>query len=179
MRASSNCYELIKYFETCWKPAGPGMFEAYPDPQTGDDPWTIGWGHTGPEVHLGLKWTQDQCDDALVEDVMEFEELVLDHFEPLGMTQNEFDALVSIVYNVGPGSGGRDGIIRLRDGRPSTLRRTYNSGEKSESAYQFLKWVSPGSATERGLTRRRIAEKALFEGKPWLHELRIYLAAGG
>jgi lysozyme len=42
---------------------------AYPDPDTDAAPWTIGYGHTGPEVHRGLTWTQDQAETALTADV--------------------------------------------------------------------------------------------------------------
>lgn len=42
---------------------------AYPDPLTGGAPWTIGYGHTGPEVHKGLLWSEDQCEAALLRDV--------------------------------------------------------------------------------------------------------------
>lgn len=44
---------------------------AYPDPLTGGDPWTIGVGHTGPEVHKGLVWTDDQISAALDKDMAE------------------------------------------------------------------------------------------------------------
>jgi lysozyme len=43
--------------------------KAYPDPLTHAEPYTIGYGHTGPEVHLGLAWTQAQADAVLVADV--------------------------------------------------------------------------------------------------------------
>ena len=43
--------------------------EAYPDPLTHAEPFTIGYGHTGPEVHLGLTWTQEQADQALDADI--------------------------------------------------------------------------------------------------------------
>lgn len=42
---------------------------AYPDPLTGGAPWTIGYGHTGPEVHQGLVWTPEQAEAALLADV--------------------------------------------------------------------------------------------------------------
>jgi lysozyme len=42
---------------------------AYPDPLSGGDPWTIGYGHTGPEVKAGLAWTQNQAEAALAADV--------------------------------------------------------------------------------------------------------------
>lgn len=44
--------------------------EAYPDPITKGEPWTIGRGHTGPEVHKGLKWTQAQSDEAFHKDII-------------------------------------------------------------------------------------------------------------
>lgn len=42
---------------------------AYPDPLTHAEPWTIGCGHTGPEVHDGLVWTPEQCAQALEADI--------------------------------------------------------------------------------------------------------------
>lgn len=45
------------------------VLTAYPDPLTHADPWTIGVGHTGPEVHKGLVWTQEQAEAALIADV--------------------------------------------------------------------------------------------------------------
>ena len=44
--------------------------QAYPDPLTNAAPWTIGYGHTGREVHPGLAWTPSQCVRALVADVL-------------------------------------------------------------------------------------------------------------
>ncbi len=46
-----------------------GLRSAYPDPLSHAEPYTIGYGHTGPEVHLGLTWTQAQCDAALQSDI--------------------------------------------------------------------------------------------------------------
>ena len=43
--------------------------QAYPDPLTGGAPWTIGCGHTGPDVHEGACWSDDQIDAALRSDV--------------------------------------------------------------------------------------------------------------
>ena len=45
-----------------------GRCQAYPDPLSGGDPWTIGYGHTGPEVRRGVIWTREQAERALVED---------------------------------------------------------------------------------------------------------------
>lgn len=43
--------------------------QAYPDPLTGGDPWTIGYGHCGPEVRPGLVWTEAQAEAALIADI--------------------------------------------------------------------------------------------------------------
>ena len=50
-------------------PGRPGFVEAYPDPLTGAEPWTIGYGHTGKEVHLGLVWSEAEAANALANDV--------------------------------------------------------------------------------------------------------------
>lgn len=54
---------------------------AYPDPLTGGEPWTIGVGHTGPEVHEGLVWTDAQIDAAFEADCLEVEEQCLENFD--------------------------------------------------------------------------------------------------
>jgi lysozyme len=54
--------------------------EAYPDPLTGGAPWTIGVGHTGPEVHPGLTWTDEQIGKALDEDIAEVDGQCRWHF---------------------------------------------------------------------------------------------------
>jgi lysozyme len=48
---SRACLTLIKRFEGC-------VLEAYPDPGTGNDPWTVGWGSTGPGIRKGVVWTE-------------------------------------------------------------------------------------------------------------------------
>ena len=62
MTPSEACFALVKRFEGC-------RLDAYPDPATGGDPWTIGWGHTGPEVHKGLTISQDIADAYLLKDL--------------------------------------------------------------------------------------------------------------
>lgn len=143
-------------FESC-------KLKAYPDPKTGGEPWTIGWGHTGPEVHKGLVWTQEKADAEFRNDLAE-SELHVREAVTVPLTQGQFDALVSIIYNVGPGSRTKSGIIRLKDGRPSTLLWKLNSGDYGGAAAEFDKWVSPGTNVEFGLRRRRAAEKQLFLG---------------
>ena len=165
MTASPECIALVQHFEGC-------RLAAYPDPKTGGEPFTIGWGHTGPDVKRGLVWTQKQADDALVADLQRFVDAVNGAVTITGLSQRQFDALVSITYNVGIGSRVRNGIIRLRDGTPSTLIRYVNAGNYAGAADQFLRWVSPGSNVEKGLRRRRTAERALFLGQSYESAIR-------
>lgn len=159
MKISLNGVALMHRFEEL-------RLESYPDPKTGGDPWTIGWGHTGADVYPGLLWTPAQADKAFEEDVA-FAEQAVDRAVAVVLKQCEFDAMVSIVFNVGPGSSAKSGIIRLRNGSPSTLLRKLNDGDREGAADQFLAWRSPGSSVEKGLRFRRRCERALFLGKDW------------
>jgi lysozyme len=158
---SPAAYGLIKRKETL-------RLDAYPDPQTGDEPWTVGWGATGPGIEDGTVWTRSQADQRLVADVC-FREDIIRQSVTVPLTQGQFDALVSILYNVGagradmPGQPGRDGIITLRNGHPSTLLRKLNAGDYDGARAQFLQWVSPGSNVEHGLTVRREEELELWD----------------
>lgn len=138
---------------------------AYPDPQSGGEPWSIGWGNTqyadGRKVKPGDVITKQRADDEFAFDLIEFEAMV-DKAVTVKLNQNQFDALVSLVYNVGPGNRSKSGIIRLKDGSPSTLLRKLNAGDYAGAADQFDLWISKGTPAERGLRRRRAAEKALF-----------------
>jgi len=154
MRVSQAGLDLIKEFEGC-------HLKAYPDPKTGGDPFTIGWGATGPDVYEGLTWTQEQADDRLTQDVAA-REAIVNEAVTVDLTQGQFDAMVSIVFNVGYGSKRRNGIIKLRSGEPSTLLQKLNDGDYDGAAKEFERWVSPGSPVERGLKRRRDAEVDLF-----------------
>jgi lysozyme len=154
MKTSEAGRNLIKSFEAC-------ELHAYPDPKTGSEPWTVGWGSTGPDIGANTVFTQSQSDDRFDADLEAFENLVRSNVT-VDMTQGQFDAMVSITYNVGPGSKYKDGIIRLKNGQPSSLLRFLNEWDYASTALQFLRWVSPGSAVENGLRRRRQAEMALF-----------------
>lgn len=154
MKTSERGRDLIQSFEAC-------RLTAYPDPLTGKSPWTCGWGSTGPSIGPGTTWTQEQADERFGVDLAGFEAMI-DDAVTVELTQGQFDALVSILYNVGPGSSRRDGIVKLKSGNPSTLLRFVNAGDFAKAARQFLLWVSPGSAVERGLRRRREAEMELF-----------------
>jgi len=75
---------------------------AYPDPETDAAPWTVGYGHTGPEVHRGLKWTEDQAWTALTADVAR----VIDELNaalPWWRALNDVrqDVLANMAFNLG------------------------------------------------------------------------------
>ena len=156
MNASENCFAVIRAFESC-------PLTSYPDKKTGGAPWTCGWGATGPEIGPGVVWTQDRADRRLLGDVAQ-REIVASHAITVLVTQGQFDAFVSLLYNVGEGNPKRDGIIRLKSGAPSTLLRLLNAGDADGCADEFLRWVSPGSNVTNGLLRRRTVEQAVFRG---------------
>jgi lysozyme len=159
MKTSLIGLALIKSFETC-------KLKAYPDPKTGAAPWTVGWGATGDDIGPGTVWTQTQADRRLSLDIALREAIVTKDVK-VPLTQGQFDAMVSIIYNVGIGSSEKDGIIILRNGKPSTLLRKLNAGDYDGAADAFLAWISPGSNVENGLKRRRTQERCLFlTGQP-------------
>lgn len=104
--------------------------------------WTIGVGHTGPEVVEGLVWTYDQIRDALRKDVS-IAEKAINGTVRVQLTQNQFDALVSFVFNVGVGAFTR-----------STLLKVLNQGNYSEAANQFDRWHIPIQITSRRNSER-------------------------
>lgn len=151
MKISNNGLNLIKTYE--------GLeLTAYPDPGTGGAPWTIGYGHTGPEVHAGLVWTKQQAEQALVSDVTQFERDVTSLVK-VQINQNQFDALVSFAYNCGSDIDADDIAEGLGD---STLLKKLNAGDYDGAANEFPKWNKSGGKVMSGLTKRRNAERSLF-----------------
>lgn len=135
-----NGVALIKQFEGC-------RLTAYQD-QRGI--WTIGYGHTGPEVVQGLTCTQTQADSWLLADTHAASMAVLKDVDII-LTQNQFDALVSFTFNVGIGNFAG-----------STLLKQLNAGHTALAADQFLVWDHVNGVPNAGLLRRRQAEQALF-----------------
>lgn len=151
MTPSDMCYALLKRFEGC-------KLVAYQD---GGGVWTIGWGHTGPEVHEGLVIDQRTADAFLLKDATHAADAA-NAAATVPLTQGQFDAFVSLVYNIGPGSARKDGIIRLKSGVPSTFLRKLNAGDMLGASLQILRWDKIGAEASNGLARRRAAERALF-----------------
>lgn len=114
--------------------------------------WTIGWGHTGPEVRAGLSWTQERADQQLDLDLARFVGRVNSVLRAV-VTQGQFDALVDFAFNVG-----------WENLAHSTLLRKLNSGDFGGAAAEFLKWDHAGGKEVEGLLLRRQAEQRLFAG---------------
>lgn len=141
---------LIKKWEGCAKRRQDGRFEAYPDPGSADgQPWTIGWGSTGPDIVKGLVWTQAQCDSRFKADVSRYANEVALAIGDAPSSQAQFDALVSIHYNTG--------AIHK-----ATLTRLHCEGRYDEAAREFGKWIYNDGKILAGLRRRREEEAALY-----------------
>lgn len=141
---NSEGIQLIKAFE--------GLYlDAYLDP-VGIP--TVGYGHTN-DVYMGMSITEAEADQLLQQDLERFEAAVEDAVE-VEINENQFSALVSFSFNLGAGS-----LFR------STLLKLLNQGEFEKAAQEFPRWNQAGYQPLLGLTRRRLAERALFLSKPW------------
>lgn len=145
MKTSARMIKVMHHFESC-------RLQAYPDPGSADGhPWTIGWGATGPGIHKGVTWTQEQADERYRQDLEKFEGVVEDALSARAVPQCHFDALVSFTYNVGPSAL-----------KGSTLLKMYLNGDVAGAANQFLRWNKNDGRVMHGLTRRRVAERDVF-----------------
>ena len=148
---SAQGIALIKRFEGCARKRPDGRFDAYPDPASGGDPWTIGWGATGPGIVRGTIWTQEQCDARLAHDVARHAAEVSAAIRGAPTTQAQFDALVSFHYNTGAIA-------------TATLTRKHRAGDHAGAAREFDRWCIASGRRMAGLVRRRAAEAALYRG---------------
>ena len=115
--------------------------------------WTIGYGTTvinGVKVKKGDTCTVEQAKKYMASDLKKFEAAVNKVQVPLN--QNQFDALVSLTYNIGTGA--------FAD---STLLKKLNAGDYKGAAAQFDVWVKAGGKRMQGLVNRRAVERKLFE----------------
>lgn len=139
MRTGINGLTLIKQFEGL-------RLQAYKCPA---DRWTIGYGHTA-DVSANDVITEAQAISLLCQDVAESERAV-NQYVHVPLTKNQFDALVSFVFNLGVGNF-----------RTSTLLKKLNAGDDNGAAQEFGRWIHAGGKALPGLVRRREAERALF-----------------
>jgi len=114
--------------------------------------WTIGYGHTGPEVRAGLTITEAKAETLLRSDLAASETCV-NRAVNVPIAQNQFDALVDFCFNCGRGN-----LLQ------STLLRKVNIGDFTGAAAQFGLWDHAAGEVVEGLVRRRKAEAELFRG---------------
>lgn len=118
--------------------------------------WTIGYGTTrinGVKVTRGMTISDSQAEEYLKADLNSFEKTVNEAVK-VPLNQNQFDALVSLTYNIGSSAFTN-----------STLLRKLNASDYKGASDQFLVWNKGGGKVMRGLVRRREAEKKLFDSK--------------
>ena len=140
MEYSKDGLHLTEQFESC-------ELLSYQD-QHGI--WTIGWGHTGPEVRPHTMISQQQADQWLQDDIQKAA-MAVNTMVKAPLTQNEFDALTDFTFNVGIGAF-----------HGSTLLTLLNNEQYENAANQFDHWDHCGGKEVAGLLRRRVAETALF-----------------
>ncbi len=144
MNISKEGIDLIKHFEGC-------RLEAYED-AVGVP--TIAYGRI-KDVKMGDSCTQAQAEAWLDEELHEYEGYINDAVT-VTLTQNQFDSLVSWVYNLGPSNL-----------KSSTMLKVLNKEQYADVPEQIQRWNKAGGKVLKGLTKRRNAEALLFEGKAW------------
>jgi lysozyme len=115
---------------------------------------TVCYGHTGPDVRLGQRYTPEQCDAILLKDIKVHRDGVM-RCTRVPLNQNQSDAVVSLAFNIG--------VSRYCN---STLARKLNAGDYAGAANEFPKWTYAGGQQLPGLVTRREAERRLFLTPP-------------
>jgi len=136
---------IVSEFEGC-------VLVAYPDPATGGDPWTVGYGHTGPEVKPGMKITAARAKALLTEDLKVAAAKLRTVVKPdiiAALDDCQYAALLSFVFNLGAG-------------RTWSIWKVLNAGRFDEVPAQLARFVNAGGKKMKGLVRRRAAEAALW-----------------
>ena len=145
---SKKCIDLVKDFEGF-------SAKAYPDPATGAEPITIGYGSTryadGSKVKMGDVVTYQEAQRLLLLD-LERRYNAIKNWLPYNINQNQIDAVVSFAYNCGIGAFEK-----------STLRKKIWANPNDPAIKdEFMKWVRAGGKIMKGLRRRRSAEAKLY-----------------
>ena len=159
-------WTLLKTWEGC-------RLSAYPDPASGGAPWTIGYGHTGPDVVPGLTITQQKAEAFLQKDVADAASAVERLLPGVALLPRQRDALISFCFNVGIGAL-----------ETSTLRKRLLAGESIALVLkeELPRWCKGPHGPVEGLKRRRSAEvahaTAAETGKPSpAHEQALFQLA--
>ena len=146
---------LVEQFEGLHRLIPGDKVAAYPDPATGDKPWTIGIGSTTDEdgypIGPGTVWTVERARKRFKTHLEQFGREVDALLDGAPTTPAQKAALTSLAYNIGSHALGR-----------STALRMHKRGEYQAAADAILLWNKAAGKVLRGLTRRREAERALY-----------------
>ena len=141
MNIGTKGLDLIRFFE--------GLeLNAY---QCAAGVWTIGYGHT-KDVQQGMTISEARANEMLAEELNEYESYI-NGLVTVELNQDQFDAMVSWVYNLGVGNL-----------KASTLLKVLNAGDYDGVPAQMMRWNKAGGKVLEGLTRRRQAEADMFSG---------------
>lgn len=140
MSVNAAAIAIIKAAEGC-------KLTAYQD---GNGIWSIGYGHTGPEVVEGLTIDEDQADAHLETDTGSVD-VGVGIYCP-SATDNQHSAMCSLAYNIGLGNF-----------KKSTVCRLHNAGDFVGAAVAFKMWNKIAGEVSEGLNTRRAAEAALYQ----------------
>ena len=117
--------------------------------------WTIGRGHTGQDVHAGMRWSLDHADEVFLQDVTATAQAVSKLLEGCTQTPQAAGAMVSLAYNIGTAAFAR-----------STVLRAHRAGDTAAAARAFQLWnkatINGRKVEVAGLVRRRAQEAALY-----------------
>jgi len=139
MKTSPKGIALIKEFEGL-------RLKAYLCP---GGVWTIGYGHTAG-VKPGMVISEAQAEEYLKADLISFERYL--NGLGLALNQNQFDALISLIYNIGIGNFQKSTLLR---------KARINANDNSIMD-EFLRWVYSKGRVLPGLQRRRLREMKLY-----------------
>jgi lysozyme len=144
MRTTQNGIDIIKKWEGL-------RLESYLCPA---DVWTIGYGHTGKSINKGLKITEVEAEALLKLDLLKFETYLSNL--PIKINQNQFDALISLVFNIGQGNFGKSTLLKK-------IMVNSNDPAIEQQFYRWNKAKVNGILTSLpGLTSRRTEEAELY-----------------
>lgn len=147
MQPSEHCYELIKQFEGL-------QLRAY-KPLPSEKYFTIGYGHYSPNIKKGQVITLQQAEDFLHEDVGRIACLL--DMDSTNLEQHQFDALLSLIYNIGWFSY-RYSMTR------ETVKNMHQKSSPLKVARRILLWVRADGKILLGLEKRRVMEANHFLG---------------
>lgn len=139
---------LTKASESC-------ELKAYPDPASGSDPWTCGWGETGPDIDENTVFTQQQADTRFTSRMLRVG-AVVDSLVHVTLTAYEKAALCDFAWN--------EGTHALAT---STLLKLLNEGKYALAADQFKEWNIASGRVMNGLVTRRQRDFDLFTTRHW------------